>query len=270
MKRALDLALFALSTWGRPYMYGVNGQVITDALIAAKARQYPPHYNPEKITRLKEQTGITAYQCNSYLSLFLDRDWSANQWRDYGTGGTIDTIPNQAGIAVFYNNHAGIYLGDGLVLESRGTFYGVVITKLSGRGWKVWRKYNNDLTYEERTVKPAMLQKGVKDSDQGGYAHDAVTKWQLFLISANIPMIGDDGIEYGADGRFGAATENGTKRYQLSKNIEPSGVVDYATLGHSFTDMLEMPAGDPAILEKWQKLTDAIAIIRGVINNADT
>lgn len=52
--------------------------------------------------------------------------------------GTIDTIPEVPGLAVWHTGHIGIYIGNGEVIEAMGTKYGVVKTKLSGRGWTHW------------------------------------------------------------------------------------------------------------------------------------
>ena len=185
MKTGAELALFAISTVGAPYMYGVNGREITDALIAQKAKQYSAQYTPEKIAHLRKQRGKIAYQCNSYLSIYLDRERSSNGWRDYGKGGTIKTIPEQAGVCVFLNGHTGVYIGDGRVVEARGTFYGVVITKLTDRPWTSWRKFS-ELTYTDGGVNSMFLQNGMKDNANGGNAGTAVSEWQKSLTQKGI------------------------------------------------------------------------------------
>ena len=54
--------------------------------------------------------------------------------------GTIDTIPDIPGIAVRYDGHGGVYVGNGEVVEERGFNYGCQLTKLKGRGWQHWYK----------------------------------------------------------------------------------------------------------------------------------
>ena len=44
--------------------------------------------------------------------------------------GSINTIPDIPGICVRYPGHIGVYIGNGEVIEARGTNYGVVKTKL--------------------------------------------------------------------------------------------------------------------------------------------
>ena len=54
--------------------------------------------------------------------------------------GTIDTIPEIPGLAVWHDGHIGVYIGDGWVIEAAGTKYGVIKTELKGRGWTHWLK----------------------------------------------------------------------------------------------------------------------------------
>ena len=52
--------------------------------------------------------------------------------------GTIDTIPEVPGLAVWRDGHIGVYIGGGYVIEAMGTRYGVVKTKLGERGFTHW------------------------------------------------------------------------------------------------------------------------------------
>ena len=66
-------------------------------------------------------------------------DIGANQMYYNATRkGTIDTIPEVPGLAVWKSGHIGVYIGGGQVIEAMGTKYGVVMTQLQGRGWTHW------------------------------------------------------------------------------------------------------------------------------------
>ena len=52
--------------------------------------------------------------------------------------GSMDTMPDTPGLAVWKSGHIGVYIGNGEVIEAMGTKYGVVKTKLAGRGWSAW------------------------------------------------------------------------------------------------------------------------------------
>ena len=73
--------------------------------------------------------------------------------------GTIDTIPEIPGLAVWHEGHIGIYVGNGEVIEAMGTRYGVVRTRLSERHWTHWLKIPY-INYIEETEEPHE-----KDSD---------------------------------------------------------------------------------------------------------
>lgn len=68
-------------------------------------------------------------------------DIGANQMYYSATeSGTIDTMPDIPGLAVWHDGHIGVYIGGGQVIEAMGTKYGVVKTELANRGWTHWLK----------------------------------------------------------------------------------------------------------------------------------
>ena len=69
------------------------------------------------------------------------RDITANEmYHAASVSGTIDTIPETPGLAVWHDGHIGVYIGNGEVVEAMGTRYGVVKTKLEGARWTHWLK----------------------------------------------------------------------------------------------------------------------------------
>lgn len=68
-------------------------------------------------------------------------DITANEmYHAASVSGTIDTIPETPGLAVWHDGHIGVYIGNGEVVEAMGTRYGVVKTKLEGARWTHWLK----------------------------------------------------------------------------------------------------------------------------------
>lgn len=53
-----------------------------------------------------------------------------------GMAGTMDTMPELVGIALWKQGHIGVYVGNGYAVEAMGTKYGVVRTEVAGRGWQ--------------------------------------------------------------------------------------------------------------------------------------
>ena len=77
--------------------------------------------------------------------------------------GTIDTIPEIPGLAVWHEGHIGIYIGGGKVIEAMGTKYGVVETELAGRGWTHWLKVPY-ITYLDTEMSSSANEKHIWDT----------------------------------------------------------------------------------------------------------
>ena len=63
--------------------------------------------------------------------------------------GSIDSMPEIPGLAVWHSGHIGIYIGGGEVIEAMGTRYGVVRTNLTDGSWTHWLKVPY-ITYVEQ------------------------------------------------------------------------------------------------------------------------
>lgn len=155
-KNAADLVTYAIHAWesGWGYVWGTYGCVLTDSLFAYKLEQYPEVAgNYEDFIRANWLGGRTT-DCVGLIKGYgwlnpetLSIDYAANGMPDVGANqmyysasvsGTIDTMPDTPGLAVWHDGHIGVYIGDGHVIEAMGTKYGVVKTELDGRGWTHW------------------------------------------------------------------------------------------------------------------------------------
>lgn len=155
-KNAADLVTYAIHAWesGWGYVWGTYGCVLTDSLFAYKLEQYPDGFgNYEDFIRANWLGGRTT-DCVGLIKGYgwlnpetLSIDYAANGMPDIGANqmyysasvsGTIDTMPDTPGLAVWHDGHIGVYIGDGYVIEAMGTKYGVVKTELAGRGWTHW------------------------------------------------------------------------------------------------------------------------------------
>lgn len=145
------LVKYALAQLGLPYWYGTYGQTSTRQLYTAKKKQYPSQYT---WACPKDQLGKRVHDCVGLIKGYLwsetptskpkynaKQDVSANGMYDVcKPKGKIATMPDEAGVLVFMDGHVGVYIGNGYVVEARGHKYGVVKTKLAGRGWTRWGK----------------------------------------------------------------------------------------------------------------------------------
>lgn len=157
-KNATDLVTYAInayeSGWG--YVWGTFGSVLTEGLFQAKLDQYPDGVgNYEEFIR-DNWVGKRTTDCCGLIKGYgwldpetMSIDYGTNGMPDLGANqmyynasesGTIDTIPEIPGLAVWHDGHIGVYIGNGYVIEAMGTKYGVVKTQLEGRGWTHWLK----------------------------------------------------------------------------------------------------------------------------------
>lgn len=230
-KTAKGLVEYVKAQLGRPYWYGTFGQAASKELYEQKKRQYPKQYT-------WDYDGITAkvHDCVGLIKGYLwcdgpedgtavynpAQDLSANMLRDAcKIKGPISTLPEVPGVLVFYNNHMGVYIGNGEVVEARGRKYGVVKTKLANRPWTSWG-YHPDIVYEEPeqektcTLELPVLKKGDKS--------EVVRSMQWLLIRNGYDMEG-----YGADASFGGTTRRAVEKFQTDNGLPVTGECDAAT-----------------------------------------
>lgn len=154
-KNNLDLVNWAKiaydNQWG--YVYGTWGNKLTQTLLDNKSSQYP-EYVREKYQfieqnymgrRVTDCVGLIKGYCwYSQTDGFV---YGSNDMPDIGANrmienadkkGTIDTIPEIPGLAVWKKGHIGVYIGDGWVIEAMGTLDGVKKTRLVDRTWTHW------------------------------------------------------------------------------------------------------------------------------------
>ena len=155
-KNAADLAAYAVNAWesGWGYVWGTFGTVLTDDLFQYKLEQYPSEVGGYRDFIQTNWLGGRTTDCIGLIKGYgwLDADtmtigYGTNGMPDIGANqmyygasvsGTIDTIPETPGLAVWCSGHIGVYIGNGEVIEAMGTKYGVVKTRLADRPWTHW------------------------------------------------------------------------------------------------------------------------------------
>lgn len=158
VKNNIDLVEWAkeaeTSGWG--YVWGTYGMVFDETLYEYKLEQYPEEIGEYSEFIEGNWLGKRTADCvgliKGYGWLNVDTltieygtngmpDIDANSMYENATEkGTIDTIPEIPGLAVWQDGHIGIYIGNGEVIEAKGTMYGVVKTKLAEGSWTHWLK----------------------------------------------------------------------------------------------------------------------------------
>lgn len=155
-KNAADLVAYAVHAWesGWGYVWGTYGNVLTESLLTYKVKQYPNGVGIHETFIRNHWLGGRTTDCVGLIKGYgwLDPDSmtieyatngmpdiNANQMYHSATvSGTIDTMPDTPGLAVWFNGHIGVYIGNGQVIEATSTKKGVVKTDLDDRGWTHW------------------------------------------------------------------------------------------------------------------------------------
>lgn len=170
-KNNLDLVQYAIEAeqagWG--YVWGTYGLVLTEARFEAKLEQYPDDIGEHEDFIRENWIGKRTADCVGFIKGYgwLNPDtheieYGTNGMLDVGADGmynaaeekgSIDTIPEIPGLAVWKEGHIGIYIGNGETIEAMGTRYGVVRRQLSEGTWTDWLKIPY-ITYIEETEEP--------------------------------------------------------------------------------------------------------------------
>jgi len=172
-KNSNDLVIWARQAYenGWGYVYGTYGNILTEELLQDRASMFGEHVTGfEDFIRenwMRRRTADCVGLIKGYGWYNPDSgeievgtngmaDVTANgMFDDATTKGTIDTIPETPGLAVWQDGHIGIYIGNGEVIEAMGTEQGVVKTTLPS-GWTHWLEipYISYATQEEATTEP--------------------------------------------------------------------------------------------------------------------
>lgn len=156
VKNNVDLVAYvkqaAEKGWG--YVYGTYGTVLTDSLLAQKEQQFPDNILPYKAFIEENWMGRRTADCVGLIKGYAWYDPATSSftigtngmpdvsadgmYTAAATEGTMDTMPDVPGIAVWQIGHIGVYIGDGKVVEAKGTMYGVVTSELSQGSWQGW------------------------------------------------------------------------------------------------------------------------------------
>ena len=150
--------------WG--YVYGAIVQTCTERLLDQCAERYPANNLAGGAMRKagEKWLGKKVADCSGIVKAYLMSEYTggpitynaevdtAVHYNAAKEKGPIGTMPDIPGILVYMPNHMGVYVGNGEVIESAGTLYGVkqsTVEKsyISGP-WTHWYKCPG-ITYDE-------------------------------------------------------------------------------------------------------------------------
>ena len=255
MKTGQGLAEYAIAQLGRPYWWGCFGQRADGTLYAQKKKQYPAYYTAADFPN---QYGQKVHDCVGLIKGYRWSDTPESAPKYVGAQdvaveglyaqctqcGSITSLPEKPGVCVFMANmgHVGVYIGNGEVVEAMGHAYGVVKTKLKGRGWAYWGMpewidYAGETPQSAAPTAPLAGEPLSADFTlnfrilREGCVGEDVRALQLMLKARGYSCGNFGPNRDGADGDFGDATKTQVISFQSDTGLEPDGEAGPDTMG---------------------------------------
>ena len=198
-KNNIELADFCRQMVGSVYWFGTYGQIGNAKLLSECAKRYPNQYSKKRIdtAHSRGDFGKRVMDCSGLIKNYLmskhgasmppeydaQYDLSANSFHTKATEkGSISTMPEIIGLGLWKNNHVGVYIGGGKVIEAKGFDYGVIESDLGSTAFTEWFKIPFieyvDESVPEPTPEPEQPANPAQDDD-GAYivqSGDTLTK----------------------------------------------------------------------------------------------
>ena len=125
------------------YGYGFTGQVLSDASIQARAKQYPNWYTADRIKELKKHNGCTACDCSGLIKWVLKEEMFPDFNADYIFSVYCTKVDKPyAGCLAHKKGHIGIVINDTEVVEASSSKGKVVISNIKDRDFTEYGKFN--------------------------------------------------------------------------------------------------------------------------------
>lgn len=257
---------YCLRMVGHPYWYGTCGYKATQSLLESKSKQYASHYNDSRKAQYQKDIASKEVVCDciggakgyawtgggqSILEAIgtdktiINRygsngcpDKGANGMFEYAKScgcawGTISTLPEVPGLALYKEGHAGYYIGNDEAVEWQGYSFGCRRTTVSQRPWTHWYAlpfidYGDSLSSASLRISNSpetavvLGSRALKSASKGT---DVKAMQELLLqLGFTLP-------KYGADGIFGSETLNAVKAFQARAGIKVDGI--YGSVTHA-------------------------------------
>lgn len=163
-KTNTGLVEYARAQLGKPYWFGTFGQLASAKLWDDKKKQYANYYSDKRkgIMQKRGDLGQKVHDCLGLWKGYMmsespdapavynsKYDISADAiFKKATEKGTIDSLPDIAGIGLWKKGHFGVYIGGGREIEARGFDYGVLEDDVKNTAFTHWFRIP-DINYQE-------------------------------------------------------------------------------------------------------------------------
>ena len=137
MITAKKLAAFLESKIGTAYVYGMKGEKMSEAKFNELYRLYPPPLVPASD---RSKIGKICTDCSGLISWATGVVYSSQMLYDRAVKRMpISTIKDAPiGAVLWRSGHCGVYIGNNMCIEAKGSAYGTVKTPVTGAGANSW------------------------------------------------------------------------------------------------------------------------------------
>ena len=231
---AQDAVAFARQHVGDGYIYGATGWTCSPARREQQAKQYP-EYRDNILSVGAKWDGKTCWDCATFTRACARAggatlpSGATSQWRSgaWSVKGTIDQLPEGA-VAMLYRQkgeimqHTGLYLGDGTVIDARGTKYGVTHQAQDKYAWTHYAIPKGWGGTEEEKGEDQTMQTMVVTADSGGTVNLRTRPDKAAPVLAKVP-IGEAVQVLGMEDGWAAIQRDGVTGYMMAQYLRAQG-----------------------------------------------
>ena len=214
---------------GDYYIWGSTGYVLTKSKLDELITQYPNYVSYSKNSKA---IGHRVWDCASLVRYAMKQigismvSGATSQWKKtkWARKGTIDQLPKDQ-VACLYRwtgsvmQHTGIYLGDGYVIDARGSGAGVIKSKLSSYPWTHFGQPQGLIKKEQTNEVISVSYQAKVVADSGSTVRMRSAPSKEASVSATIALGTIVDVVEEAEGWCGIIY-NGQKGYMMSQFLE--------------------------------------------------